>query len=142
MVIQDLLGKKCLTVPYDLGRCSTQPAPMLDKHRIVDARCERNVAIIIGESKGQFDRFIIRYERDFKSFTVRVEPDIAYDGINMTVLENGVLVSVSGTELQVDTGRAVQNHQNPPIDVTMKLYNDVTRVYFVNGGDSFNLKMT
>ena len=52
-VIQDLLGKMYLTLPYKLGSCFSKHIPQLDGYRIVEAKSNKNVVVILGEKKGQ-----------------------------------------------------------------------------------------
>lgn len=137
VVIQDLLGKMYVTVPYAAGRCSNRPVPALNGMRIVDAKGERNVVVVVAEKQGTYHRFILVYKPDFSEFKVIHQPDIAYDGINMTVLESGVYIIVSGDKMLVN---GTTEFDNPPLDANMKLFNVGGSAYFVNGNSIHRIK--
>ena len=142
VVIQDLLGKKYVTVPYATGRCCNLPVPELNGMRVVDARGEKNVVIVACETKGVYHRFIITLNRDFDALKVRQEADIAYDGINFTVLDNGLIVLLSAPDtLEIISGSTITEFDNPPITTNMRLFNQGGAVYFINDNTVHRLKM-
>lgn len=141
-VLQDLLGKIFLTLPYKLGSCFSKHIPQLDGYRIVDAKAEKNVVVIIGEKKGQYDRFIIIYNKAYNSCDVRKVDDVTYDTINFTVMDNGLCVLLaSDTELELFvTATQCETLQNPPVDSTMRLFSTSDGIFFVNGNSFHQLK--
>lgn len=141
-VIQDLLGKMYLTLPYKLGSCFSKHIPQLDGYRIVGAKAEKNVVVIIGEKKGQFDRFIIIYNRDFTTCDVRKTDDIAYDTINFTVMDNGVCILLaSDSELELfASATQYETLPNPPFDATMRLFSTSDGIFFINGNSYHQVK--
>ncbi|HYG35623.1 MAG TPA: hypothetical protein VEC99_12605, partial [Clostridia bacterium] len=142
LVVQDLLGKFWVTIPYAAGKSRTQAIPELNGYRIIDARSEKNVCVLVGERKGTYYRFILTFAADFASYALRVEADIAYEGINFTVLENGLCILLSrADELQVFKGNTVHKFENPPIDANMRLFTKGGGVYFLNGNSVFSFKM-
>ncbi len=66
-VIQDLLGKKFLTLPYKLGHCFSKHIPQLDGFRIVGAKAEKTVIVVLAEKSGIFYRFIIVFDKKSKT---------------------------------------------------------------------------
>jgi hypothetical protein len=141
-LIQDLLGKKHLTLPYKKGSCFSKYLPQLDQYRIVDAKAERNVVVIIAEKGGQYDRFIIVFKKDYSDFDVRKVEDIAYDTINFTVLENGLCILLANPdELELfGNNQNVSVLQDPPFDSTMKLFNTPDGAFFINGDTIHQIK--
>ena len=141
-VIQDLLGKKFLTLPYGRGACFSKHLPQLDDYRVIDAKSERNVTVVVAEKNGQYDRFIVVFKKDYSDFNVRKVEDIAYDGINFTVMDNGLcllLANDNQLELFADNQR-VDVLEDPPFDTTMKLFNTADGVFFVNGNTIHQIK--
>jgi hypothetical protein len=141
-VIQDLLGKIFLTLPYKLGSCFSKHIPQLDGYRIVDAKAEKNVIVVIGEKKGQFDRFIIVYNKTYTSCDVRKVDDVAYDTINFTVMDNGLCALLaSPTELELfATATQCETLSNPPFDATMKLFSTSDGIFIINGNSFHQVK--
>lgn len=141
-IIQDLLGKMYLTLPYKLGSCFSKHIPQLDGYRIVGAKSEKSVVVVIGEKKGQFDRFIIIYNKAFTTCDVRKVDDVTYDTINFTVMDNGLCVLLaSDTELELfSTALQCETLTNPPFDATMKLFSTSDGIFFINGNSFHQLK--
>lgn len=141
-VIQDLIGKIHLTLPYKRGACFSKYLPALDGYRIVEAKSERTVTVIIAEKGGQYDRFIVVFNKDYSDFDVRKVEDVAYDTINFTVLENGLcllLANVDELEMFVNN-QNIQVIKDPPIDSTMKLFNTPDGAHFINGNSFHQIK--
>jgi len=141
-VVQDLLGKMYLTLPYKQGACFSKHVPQLDGYRIVGAKAERNVVVVLGEKKGQYDRFIIIFNKAYNSCDVRKVDDVAYDTINFTVMENGMCALLaSPDELELfATATQVETLQNPPFDSTMKLFSTSDGIFFINGNSFHQIK--
>jgi hypothetical protein len=142
VVVQDLLGKIWVTIPYAPGRCCSRPVPQVDGFRVIDARSEKNLCVLIGEKGGSYSRFVLTFAPDFSSYTLRQEDDVAYEGINFTVLENGLCLLLAGSdELQVFKGATVHKFSNPPVAANMRLFAKGGGVCFLNGNSVFSLKM-
>jgi hypothetical protein len=142
LVVQDLLGKLWVTIPYAPGKSCSRAIPELNGYRIIDARNEKNVCVLVGEKQNTYYRFILTFTADFAAYSVRTEADIAYEGINFTVLENGLCILLSGAdELQVFKGNEVHKFENPPIDANMRMFTKSGGVFFLNGNSVFSFRM-
>jgi len=140
--IQNLLGKQTLVIPYKKGSCFSKYIPQLDGYRIVEAKSDKWVTVIVAEKKGQFDRFIIVFNKDYTSFDVRKVDDVAYDTINFTVMDNGLCALLaSPTELELFVNnQKVEVLEDPPFDSTMKLFSTTDGIYFINGNSIHQIK--
>jgi hypothetical protein len=142
VVVQDLLGKIWVTIPYAPGKSCSRPIRELDGYRIIDARCERNICIVVAEKQNTYYRFILTFTPDFTSYALRIEPDVGYEGINFTVLENGLCILLSSAdELQVFKGNTAHKFENPPLDANMRMFTKSGGVFFVNGNSVFAFRM-
>jgi hypothetical protein len=141
-VIQDLLGKQYLALPYKQGSCFSRHIQELDGYRIVGAKAEKNIVVIIGEKRGQFDRFILIFDKTYNKYDLRKVEDITYDTINFTVMDNGLCILLSSpSELELFvTANQVETLQNPPFDSTMKLFSTSNGIFFINGNSFHQLK--
>jgi hypothetical protein len=141
-VIQNLLGRYYITIPYKLGSCFSKHIPQFDGYRIIDAKSVKNVAVVIGEKQGQFDRFIVIYNKDYSSCDVRKVEDIAYNTINLTVMDNGLCILLaSDDELELfATATQCETLSNPPIDSTMQLFSTSDGIFFINGNSFHQLR--
>jgi hypothetical protein len=141
-VIQDLLGKTYLTLPYKKGACFSKHIPMLDGYRVVEAKSEKTVTVVLAEKKGKYDRFVIVFTKDYSAFDVRKVEDVAYDTINFCVLDNGMCALLaSPTELELFVSNAkVEVLNDPPIDSTMKLFGTTDGIFFISDNTVHQLK--
>jgi len=136
VAIQDLYGKCRMTIPYEFNRVSNVQVPELNGYRIIDASCKSRFCVVIAESKGKYDRFIIYFNEDFTSYSVETENDISYRSVNFTVKQNGMaLISKDGNtlEMRYDISKGCKEITDAPIEDTMPLYDGITEVLFVNG---------
>ena len=141
-VIQDLLGKKYLTLPYRAGSSFSKYIPQLDGYRIVDAKSDKTVTVVIAEKAGKFDRFIIIFDRKYATMDIREVKDIVYDTINFAVMDNGLCVLLANpTELELFAQASqCEVMNNPPFDSTMKLFTTPDGIFFINGNTIHQLK--
>lgn len=141
-VIQNLLGKYYLTLPYKKGYCFSKYIPNLDGFRVVDAKSDKTISVIIAEKGGKYTRFIIGFTKDFANFEVREVSDIAYDTINFAVMDNGLCLLLANSnelEMFVDSEH-IQTLQNPPFDSTMQLFATPEGFFFINNNSIHQIK--
>lgn len=141
VVVQDLLGKTWLTLPYALGRCHSYNIPELNGFRVIEAKCERNVCVVIMERNGIYSRAFLEFTQDYASYTYREDKDVSYDGINATVLENGMCILLGSDEIQLTRKGTTHKISDPPIGPNMRLFNKGVSVFFLNGTSVYSLKM-
>lgn len=141
-IIQDLLGKKYLTLPYKLGSSFSKHIPQLDGYRIVDAKSDKTVTVVLAEKGGQYDRFVIVFDRKFTQCDVRKTDDVAYDTINFATMDSGLCILLSSpTELELfSTAAQYEVLTNPPFDATMRLFTTPDGFFFVNGNSIHQIR--
>ena len=97
---------------------------------------------MVAEKQNTYYRFILIFTPDFTTYSARTEADISYEGINFTVLENGLCILLAGAdELQVFKGQTVHKFERPPIDANMRMFTKSGSVFFLNGNSVFAFKM-
>lgn len=141
-LVQDLLNHIYVTVPYAPGRSTSKYIHELDGHRVIDAKGQGAIVVIVAEHNGKYFRFIIVFDFANASYTLRKVPDISYDTINFTVLENGVcLLLASPTELEIFTNNdKYEVIPDPPFDSTMPLVNTPDGAFFINNNSVHKIK--
>ena len=141
-IIQDLLGKKFITIPFKQGACFSKYIPNLDGFRVVDAKCDKNVAVVVAEKSGKYHRFIIVFDKNYQSFEIRETADISYDEINFAVLNNGFCILLSSpTELELFVkANQYETLPDPPLDANMELFTTQDGFFFLNGNSIYQLK--
>jgi hypothetical protein len=140
-VIQNLLGKKYLTLSYAIGKAFSKYLIGLDSVRIIDAKSDKNVTVIIGEEKGKYNRYVVVFDKKYQTFEIRVDADISYDPINFAVLENGLCLLLTENQIQLfSTANKYETLDNPPFDASMPLFATPKGFFFINGNTIHQLK--
>ena len=140
MVIQDIMGHCWAAIPYKAGTCANFHIPELDGYRVIDAKFEmennRGFCVIMAERGGNYSRFTLCFQaQDFEKYSIRIEDNTELDEVNFTVLSNGVCVMAVRDlriEIFVDNNK-VKEVEGPPLDSSMPLFHDGTKVLFANG---------
>jgi len=143
VAVQDILGRCWLAIPYSFGKCASIAVPELDGERIIDAKFEGVFCILISEKKGAYKRSILHFNNKMTSYTIRVDNDIAYEGVNFTVLSNGVCVHMPSddtVEIFKDNNK-IKTVPNPPFTTDMKLSNDAVSVLFIKDTGLYSVKL-
>jgi len=141
-VYQDLLGKPYFTIPLD-DKCKNYYIKELEGHRILDAKVERNVCVVMAERKGKYHRFVIIFDYDKDTYNVRKTEDVSYDTVNFTVIQKGVCILAienKQAELFIDNVK-IKVIDNTPFDTSTKLISFDNGVYFIHDDKLFAITM-
>ena len=141
-VIQNLLGRVYLTLPYKQGSCFSKEIPQLNKYRVVVARGDRNIVVIVAECNGKYDRFVIIFNKDYSTFDVRVVSDVTYNTINFCVMDNGVCLLLNDDgDLELFTNnQKIEIVNNAPLSSDMKLVATPDGAFFINNNSLHQIK--
>jgi len=143
IIVQDLLGEIFITVPYVVGRSKTTKLPEVKGYRVLEARSERNVVVLVTEKGGEYWRFVLTFDNTWGAHTFRLTKMQQYGSINMTVKPNGVGILVSDLdEIEVFKEDKVVVYKNPPFDESMWLFNVNDNVCFISGNQIYQVKIT
>ncbi len=95
VAIQNLLGAYYVSLLPHAGVCHQRRLAEIDNHRIIDAKFSKGVLVIVGAKEGKYDKFIIRFDDEYREYDVRVVTDVQSAAINMTILDNGVSLNLN-----------------------------------------------
>ena len=141
VAFQDLLGKCYICLPYEKGKCLVAPVKELDGYRILEAKSERNVCVVIAEKKGIYYRFVMVFNEGFSQYAITKTDNVNYGPVNFTVLPNGTCVMAVDTDVHVFRGDQVKVINSPPFDTNTKLYNSSGGVFFIENNKVYSIKM-
>ncbi len=141
VVIQNILGKIYATIPYKKGLCSNVALPDLNGYRIIGAKCDKNVCVIMTEKNGKYSRFILTFDERYITFTTRVTNDVSYSDVNLTVLPNGVAVLANDSDVEIFKDKNVKTIDNPPFDSTKKIFNISGVIHYIDGKEIYVAKI-
>ena len=145
VVTQNLLGAQYVSLFPKPGRCYSVRIKELDAYRIVDARFDNNVLMLVGARNGKYDKFILRFDAAYTTYDVRIVPDIPFEGLNFVTLDSGVCVHLNENEelelfanrkdapgLKILTEAALQG---------AKLFKNGTQVLFSKGDTLYSMTL-
>ncbi len=147
VVIQDMLGSWYASV-FPKSKSSYQiRLQELEGYKIVDAKFDTRVLIVICSKAGKYDKFIFRFDIDFQSYRLWKTEDITYSGVNFVVLANGICAHINENEelmlfsslLRQD---AVKTITDPVLSGDMRLFKRGNEVLFARGKDLFRISTT
>jgi len=144
VAIQNMLGTYYASIFPKEGLCVQCKLDSLQGYQIIDAKFEGGVLMIVGAKKGKYDRFMFVIEKNEVTQS-RASSDIQSYGLNFTVLDNGICVSITDTEdvevFSVKNINKVKVIQDKVINGGMRLFHDGNTVMFSDGKKMFSLKM-
>lgn len=136
VVIQDLLGTCYASVFPNSGECYQIRIDELKGYKLIDAKYDRGVLMIVGNKKGVYDRFIFSIKEDQIVEKRKVE-DISYNGLNFITLVSGVCVGINEEDkIEMFFSNAltkVKIIEDSKINSGYSLCTDGERVLFVEG---------
>jgi hypothetical protein len=147
VVIQSLLGATYAGLLPARGQFREIRLAELDTYRVVDARYENHVLVVIGTQQGRYDRLVFRFAEDFGSYDLRTIADVPLLGINVTVLDTGValLLAENGT-LEIFSHSpgnvAVKTVTDPAIGSDSRLAHDGAQAFIARGNRLFTFSMS
>jgi hypothetical protein len=142
VIIQDILGECRLAIPYKQQTCINIHVKELDGYRIIDAKYEKRFCIILAEKNGNYRRFIVNFNESHDIYSIRID-DGDIDEINFTVKENGLCILLVGFEKleAFFNNDKIKVLKNPPIDSTMKLFNDNNKVMIIDNKTVYSVTL-
>jgi len=135
VIYQDALGKHTFVIPYREKSAFIGIVKEIEGYRVLDAKSEDNVLVVLTEKKGIYSRFIIVFEENFSSYTVRCVEDVPFESINFTKVPGGPCILVTdGDEIEIFVNNSkVKTLAKSPFDASMRLFNAGGKVCFING---------
>ena len=142
---QNLLGAQYASLFPRPGTCHSVRIKELDGHRIVDARFDNNVLMLVGERHGTYHKFILRFDAAYATYDVRVVPDVTFAGLNFVTLDNGVCVHLNEKEeLEIFSNRkdtmGLKIIADPAIQGA-QLFKNGTQVLFSRGDTLYKMTL-
>jgi hypothetical protein len=147
VITQSILGDAFLVIPNPVkGHCYTIKIPKLDEYKIIDAKYENKVCVVIGHKDGKYDKLIFKFDDDHKKHTCRIVKDIDYMPINFVTLDNGVCIMINDDDsVEIFLNRIdkddVKRIEDPDVDSTMRLFKDGINALFAKGSKLYSIKM-
>ena len=146
MVLQNLLGEPHATFFPRTGTTYQSKLPELRGHKVVSAKFDRGVLMVIAAQGGTYDRFVFRFDEEFSSYDTRVVKDIPLVGINFVTLDSGICVCMDEEErLEVFSARkgssGMKLVDDDALGGDMRLVKDHGRLAFYRKNRMYSMRM-
>lgn len=137
VLIQNMLGSYYCSVFPKAGISYQIQLREIDGYKILGAKFDKGVLMIVGEKKGKYDRFVFRFDINYDSYDIKVIKDISLEELNFITLDNGLCVFINEKE-QLEIFRAKKDSTDTKVieDVIsgdMKLFAKGTTIIFAEG---------
>jgi hypothetical protein len=133
LVIQNMLNTCRFAIPYESGKCAIVRVAELDKSRIVDARYESGVCIVMAERNGKYERHVLIFNKDCTTYNIRTETNVDLQDINFCLKDNGVCVTSSDDKIEVFFDNTKVKQLDSPLNNNETLVAYKNDIYVING---------
>lgn len=150
IVIQDVLGVPYFVIPYTLktGKtaCMIKPVQELVGYKILEAKHDGNVVMVVVYKKDKYERIIFKISDDYSTIHEYMKCEVTYHTPNFVTLDNGIVVSINDEDMvEVFSRRIDRTDMNivadPAIDFDMKLCKQGVSVYIRKDNKLFKFVM-
>jgi serine/threonine protein kinase len=146
VVVQDLLGARWVALLDGPGKVYPLHVPELDGYRVVDARYDRGVLMVVGHKAGKYDRLVFRFDATRQTYDTRVVPGITPTGLNFIVLDSGICVCLTEDEkLELFSARpgsaSLKTVEDKALGGDLILLRQGGKVLFWRGNDVYAMRM-
>lgn len=144
--LQNILGSTYVSVFPRSGLTYQKHLSELDIYRIVCAKFDSGVLMAIGERKGQYDRFVFRFDDGYDQYDVRKVEDVTPAELNFVVLDTNVCVFLNEEE-KLEVFKACKGDcslrviEDPGISGDMHLNKYQGKLICSKGNRIYSLKM-
>jgi len=146
VVLQNLLGSMHVSLFPKSGMTMQVMVKELNGCRVVDARYDRGVLMVIGEKRGQYNRLVFRFDDAHKTYDLRMVKNITPSGLNFVVLDSGVAICMNEDE-KLEMFLAQKDHpklsyvEDPVLGGDMTLVRVKGQLHFYRGNKLYRMSM-
>jgi hypothetical protein len=145
VVVQNMLGSVFVSLLSAPGDARQVRVKELDAYKVLDAKFDSGVLMVIGAKGGKYDRLVLRFDPD-DTYDVRVVADITPAGLNFVTLDSGICVCLTEEE-KLEVFKASKGHsamkvvEDKTLGSDMRLFKQGGAVLFSRGGKVYRMKM-
>lgn len=142
VIVQDDFTRIRLAIPFERGKCINTYVKELDGHRIIDARYDKGICIVVTEKQGKYLKYTICFDKPHMYYEIKQEEMIDHYPVNFIVLPTGLCLSVSEDKLSLfKNNKGSKDITNIPFNVSMRLYHEHMKVLFVDDNKLYSVAM-
>ena len=146
VIMQNMLGSYFAMIFPEPGGNYEFKINELDGYQVIDAKFSKGVLMVVGNKGGKYDKFVIRFSKDYYTKDIRVSNDIVYSGLNFVVLDNGVCINLNEKD-EVMVFRSEKDATltkvitDPSIKSDSKLFSVGVSTIIAHGNNAHKIKM-
>ena len=146
VALQNILGTWYAILLPSRGRAYQIHLPDLDGWQVVDAGYQNRVLMLAVTRGGQYDKLILRFDKDHQSHDLRRIADVPSPQLNFVVLDNGVCLHLNDAdELEVFSHRlgdtALKLMSDSVLGGDCHLFKNGTQALFAQGRTLYKFGM-
>jgi len=146
VAFQSLLGEPHVSLFPRPGATYQTTLPELKGHKIVQAKFDGGVLMVLAAEKGTYHRYVFRFDSSYSSYDVRKVEDVTATDLNFVTLDSGVCVCLTeNEELELFSckkgSKSVKTIDDPVLGGDMRLVKDAGQLRFFRGNKLYGMKM-
>lgn len=149
VIYQDVFRKSYLVIPIPKvgsnSLCIIKEIPELESYKIIDGKYLNKVCCLALSKNGKYYLMILNFDDQFSNYSVRLIEDINIPLINITVLDNGIVIMFNDEKLEIFSNNInnqnIKSFDDSQIDSSMKLCNDGSKTMFYKGKKLYSIKV-
>lgn len=145
VLVQNLLGSMFVSVFPAAGLAHQVRVPELDDYKVVEAKFDNRLLMVVGAKKGKYDRLTFIFDEHYQTYRMRpVVSDITPAGLNFVVLDNGICVHLNEDEkLEVSSvgSDKIRVVESTELGNDMHLIKHGGKVAFVRGDKVYTMRL-
>ncbi len=149
VIFQSVLGEPYLFLPMPgnsgNGSCVNLHVPELLGCRVIDAKHENRVCMVIAHKDDSYRRLTLKFDENYTSYDCVEDGGVENKTANFTVLDNGVTVAINEDKyIDVFLNRKgdarIDRIEESDVDSSMKLCRDGIIAKFFNGKSLYSIR--
>lgn len=140
VVVQDDFMRCHLAIPYEKGLCANIHVKELDGYRIIDAKHEGLVTVLMAEKHGDYFKYVLSYDDDLSKYGIWSEKVDSLHAINFVALPNKLNLMVDDEKAVLFKDSDRKEMKNSIIEASTRLYHDGMTVFFTDGEKLYQVR--
>lgn len=146
VAVQSLLGEPHVSLFPRPGACYQKGLPELKGHKVVQAKHDGGVLMVLAAEAGTYHRFVFRFDDRYETYDVRKVEDTTPTDLNFVVLDSGICACLNEDEelemfLNRKGSKAVKTIKDPMLGGDMRLLKQGGRVLFHRDNKLYGMRM-
>lgn len=145
VIVENLFESYYFSIYPEKSVCRQISIKELNGYKIIDAKFDKSVLVVVGVKNGQYDRFVFCFDKEYKKYSSNLCSNITYSGINFIVLDNNICILLTEDGMlevfKTNDPTKKKSIDDKTIDLNMKLISKENDCIFFTNQKLYQLKM-